>query len=144
TDTETAPANLSFLVTANPTHGTLTGTAPNLTYTPATNYVGPDSFQFTVTDRGKPDNCGVASATCAAALTSTAATITINVNAVNTAPTATPQTVSTNEDIALPVTLGGTDLETPAANLIFTVTANPSNGTLSGTAPNLTYTPNAN
>src|SRR5262249_38749786 len=79
-DTETPSGNLTFLVTVNPTHGSLSGTAPSLTYTPNNGYVGPDSFQFTVTDRGKPDNCGAPSASCAAALTSTAATITIAVN----------------------------------------------------------------
>jgi autotransporter-associated beta strand protein len=42
------PANrpLTFIVTAPPQHGTLTGTAPNLTYTPAAGYVGPDSLQY--------------------------------------------------------------------------------------------------
>jgi Tol biopolymer transport system component len=33
-----------------PSHGTLTGTAPNLTYTPAPGYVGDDSFTYTATD----------------------------------------------------------------------------------------------
>ena len=33
-----------------PPHGSLSGLAPNLTYTPAQNYVGPDSFQFTAGD----------------------------------------------------------------------------------------------
>jgi hypothetical protein len=33
-----------------PAHGNLTGTAPNLTYLPATNYFGPDSFTFRVGD----------------------------------------------------------------------------------------------
>ena len=33
-----------------PAHGTLTGTAPNLTYTPAGGYVGVDSFTFRVSD----------------------------------------------------------------------------------------------
>ena len=33
-----------------PAHGALTGTAPNLTYTPATDYTGADSFTFKVND----------------------------------------------------------------------------------------------
>jgi hypothetical protein len=40
---------LTFTV-GSPAHGTLTGTAPNLTYTPAANYNGPDSFTFSVSD----------------------------------------------------------------------------------------------
>jgi uncharacterized protein (TIGR03437 family) len=143
TDAETATGNLSFTVTINPAHGTLTGTGANRTYTPANNYIGPDSFQFTVTDRGKPDNCGAAGPACSATLTSAAATVSITVLAVNTPPTASPQSLTTNEGIALPVTLGATDAETSTANLTLTVTANPAHGTLTGTAPNLTYTPSA-
>ncbi|MEA2474727.1 MAG: hypothetical protein QOE06_2642 [Thermoleophilaceae bacterium] len=42
--------SLTYTVSANPSHGTLTGSGKNLTYTPAADYSGPDSFQFTVTD----------------------------------------------------------------------------------------------
>jgi hypothetical protein len=141
TDTETSPANLSVNVTVNPAHGTLTGTAPNLTYTPNANYIGSDSFQFTVTDRGKPDNCGTAGSTCSAAFTSPAATVSITVLAVNTPPTANPQSIGTNEGVAIPVILAGSDAETSAANLTFTVTTSPAHGVLTGTAPNLAYAP---
>ena len=41
---------LSYAVVSNPAHGTLTGTAPNLTYQPTANYRGADSFTFRVTD----------------------------------------------------------------------------------------------
>lgn len=33
-----------------PAHGTVTGTAPHISYTPAPNYCGPDSFTYTVSD----------------------------------------------------------------------------------------------
>jgi hypothetical protein len=46
--------SLTFAVTVNPAHGTLSGTAPSLTYTPTANYAGADSFSFTVND-GKTD-----------------------------------------------------------------------------------------
>ncbi len=39
---------LTYAIVTPPAHGTLTGTAPNLTYTPATNYSGTDSFTFLV------------------------------------------------------------------------------------------------
>lgn len=39
---------LTYAVATPPAHGTLTGTAPNLTYTPAVGYVGADRFTFTV------------------------------------------------------------------------------------------------
>lgn len=41
---------LTFTITVQPAHGTLTGTAPALTYTPAANYFGPDSFTYRVGD----------------------------------------------------------------------------------------------
>src|SRR5207249_3998110 len=132
TDVETAPANLSFTVTVNPTHGVLSGTAPNLTYTPTANYNGPDSFKFTVTDRGDPDNCSPVGPACAAALTSAPATVTITITPVNDAPVATPQNLNTTEDTPLAITLSGVDVETTAANLTYTLVASPLHGMLSG------------
>lgn len=40
---------LTFTLT-QPSHGTLSGSAPNLTYTPAPGYFGPDSFSYKVND----------------------------------------------------------------------------------------------
>ena len=125
TDPESDP--LTFTVATGPSNGSLSGTAPNLTYTPNAGYNGADSFTFTAND---------------GLLDSAAATISITVNALNDAPTATPQSVSTDEDTPLAITLGGTDPESDP--LTFTVATGPSNGSLNGTAPNLTYTPNAN
>ena len=79
TDLETAPANLTFAVTGGPANGTLSGTAPNVTYTPTAGFTGSDSFQFKVTDRGKPDNCGAINPACAAPLQSAAALVSITV-----------------------------------------------------------------
>ena len=41
---------LTFEVLTQPIHGTLSGTAPNLTYTPELDYNGPDLFEFRVSD----------------------------------------------------------------------------------------------
>jgi hypothetical protein len=41
---------LTYAVVDGPTNGTLSGTAPNLVYTPAAGYVGPDSFTFKAND----------------------------------------------------------------------------------------------
>ncbi len=41
---------LTYQLVTNPAHGTLSGAAPNVTYTPTLNYTGPDSFTFRVTD----------------------------------------------------------------------------------------------
>ncbi|MGD9419158.1 MAG: Ig-like domain-containing protein, partial [Verrucomicrobiota bacterium JB025] len=119
--------SLTFTVTVPPTNGVLSGTAPDLTYTPNENYNGADSFSFVAND-GTED--------------SDAATVTITVAPVNDAPVATPQTdVPVDEDSSVAITLAGTDVDEDS--LTFTVTVQPANGVLSGTAPDLTYTPNA-
>jgi len=117
---------LSFAITSNPNNGSLTGTAPNLSYTPVANYYGNDNFNFTVAD----GNGGSATGT-----------VNLNINAVNDAPTANNQSLTTMEDTALALVLDGDDLD--GDTLSFSVTANPSNGSLTGTAPNLSYTPTA-
>ena len=122
-------ATLSFAVGSQPAHGTLSGSAPNLTYTPAAGFFGTDSFTFTVND---------------GELTSAPATVSITVNEVvppNERPTAAAQSVVTDEDVAVPLRLAGSDPE--GATLSFAVGSQPAHGTLSGTAPNLTYTPAA-
>lgn len=108
-----------------PGHGTLSGAAPDLLYTPAADYNGSDSFTFTVTD--------------ASSAASAPATVSITVTPVNDTPTANPQSVTTTEDVAASITLTGTDPESEA--LTFAIATPPQHGTLSGAAPNLTYTP---
>ena len=93
---------MTFVVVSDPTHGTLSGTLPNITYTPATNYNGPDSLQFKTNDGTHDSNI---------------ATVSITDNPVNDAPTANPQSVSTNPDTPVAVTLTGSDVETPASQL---------------------------
>ncbi|HZS05030.1 MAG TPA: Ig-like domain-containing protein [Blastocatellia bacterium] len=117
---------LTFIV-GPPQHGTLSGTAPNLTYTPAPNYNGPDSFSFKVND-GQVD--------------SNIATVSITVSPVNDPPVANNQSITTAEDTAKPFTLGAGDVDGDA--LTFTIVSPPLHGSLSGTAPNLTYTPALN
>jgi hypothetical protein len=39
-----------YTVLSQPLHGTLSGSAPNLTFQPAADYSGPDSFTFQITD----------------------------------------------------------------------------------------------
>ncbi|MBK8002153.1 MAG: hypothetical protein IPK15_26540 [Verrucomicrobia bacterium] len=48
--TDPGADTLTYTVTENPVHGTLSGAVPHLTYTPGTNYVGADSFQFAAID----------------------------------------------------------------------------------------------
>ncbi len=119
---------LAFALSSpNPLHGTLSGTAPNLTYTPAANYHGPDSFGFTVTDPFSNSDNGL---------------VTINVAAVNDAPAATNVSATVSEDTPGPVTLVASDIDGDA--LTYEIVAAPTKGGLSGVAPDLTYSPNPN
>lgn len=57
----------------------------------------------------------------------------------NTAPVAQGQTLSTSRDAPVNLSLGGTDAEGGA--LTFVIVTPPAHGTLSGTLPSVTYTP---
>lgn len=118
------------------THGTVTLDAGQITYTPTTNYNGSASFTYTVCDNGTTG--GLSDPKC------DTATVSVTVNPVNDAPVANNQTINTNSNTPVSVTLTGSDVETPAAGLTYTVTSGPANGSLSGTAPNLVYTPAQN
>jgi hypothetical protein len=106
-----------------PSHGSLSGNLPYLTYTPTPDFNGADSFTYTASD---------------GSLTSTEAEISITVTPVNDPPTAASQLVTTAEDVPVTILLDATDVD--GDPLIWTV-GTPTHGTLSGTAPNLTYTP---
>lgn len=118
---------LTWTIVSPPSHGTLTGTAPGLVYTPDASYVGPDEFTFTCSD-GKLD--------------SNVATVGINViGQSNTPPEAAAFSVAVAQNSSVDITLAGNDAE--GDPLTFTVIDSPTNGTLSGTAPDLVYTPAA-
>ena len=50
-----AADKLTYSIVKQPSHGTLTGTPPSVTYKPASGYTGSDSFTFKVND-GKVDS----------------------------------------------------------------------------------------
>ncbi|GAH06492.1 unnamed protein product, partial [marine sediment metagenome] len=83
TATDVDGNSLTYVVTAQPGKGTLSGTPPVLTYTPAENYNGPDAFSFTASDT---------------AATSGVATVNITVKSVNDQPQADDDQATTNED----------------------------------------------
>lgn len=120
-------AVLAYTVVTSPKLGVLIGTPPHLTYSPAANANGTDTFSFKAAN-------GVGD--------SEEAWVTIEIVPVNDAPVATAQVVMTDEDTVVPIRLSGTDPE--AADLSYTVVRPPAKGVLSGTAPDLIYTPNAN
>ncbi|MDE2420394.1 MAG: tandem-95 repeat protein [Gammaproteobacteria bacterium] len=117
---------LTYTITANPTHGTLSGTAPNLVYTPSANYYGADTFTYSVSD-------GVFTDT---------GTINLTVNHVNQAPVAQNVSATLNENTSTNLTLVATDVDSPT--LTYTITAQPQHGTLTGNGTNWVYTPATN
>ena len=139
----TGPANeslqsltvTSVSATAN-THGTVSVANGIVTYTPDANFNGAASFEYQVCDDGNTN--GSPDPQCATGV------VNVTVNPVNDAPSANGQSVTTNSNTPVAVTLTGNDLETAAADLVFEVTDGPAHGSLSGSGANLTYTPNAN
>ncbi|MBM3850510.1 MAG: tandem-95 repeat protein, partial [Verrucomicrobia bacterium] len=125
TGTDAEGSALTYTVVRQPSLGKLSGTGSTLTYTPDANKSGADSFTFKVND-------GV--------LDSATATVTILVAAVNDAPVAVGQVVTTDEDVPVGITLAGSDIDGDA--LTYVVVSGPTKGELLGEASNLEYVPN--
>jgi hypothetical protein len=123
-DVENDPLTFS-VVPGGPMHGTLTGAPPDVTYTPDLQYNGPDGFEFIAND-GQDD--------------SQPALVDITVNPINQPPEVLDLVVQTNQDESVDIDLTATDPDgDPIASYV--VQTNPIEGVLSGTPPNLTYTP---
>ena len=117
---------LTFTLVSLPSFGTLSGDLPTMNYTPSPAFTGVDTFEFSVSD---------------AEYTSAPAAVTISVNILNRAPTAGPQSVTTDEDSALPITLTGSDPD--GDTLTFSIVDAPAHGSLAGALPALAYVPAA-
>ncbi len=122
--------DLSFTVVSGPSHGTLSGTAPHLTYTPAANFHGTDTFTFRASD---------------GSLESDVATVTITVASVNDAPSAFDGTLVVVEDAPAGGTLAATDVDGDV--LAYSLVSQGTKGSVAIVNPAtgaFTYTPNAN
>ena len=118
---------LTYQIVSGPTRGTLSLSGSTATYTPNPNSNGPDSFTFKAND---------------GLLDSNVATVTLTVGAVNDAPVANSGSATTAEDTPVSIVLTGVD---PDGDVLhYSLVALPTKGVLSGAAPNLVYTPNAN
>ena len=118
---------VNAFVLTQPGHGSIVVTGDSVRYTPTTGYTGPDSFTFAVNDGRLQSAPGTISIT-----------VTTPTVPVNLPPAAYGQSLQTVCSHALPILLSGSDPE--HATLTFSVGA-PSHGTLTGTAPALTYRP---
>ncbi|HSN17375.1 MAG TPA: Ig-like domain-containing protein, partial [Gammaproteobacteria bacterium] len=127
--------SLTYQIVTAATHGvaSITPGTNQFTYTPASNYTGPDSFTFTVTDGTS---------------TSTAAGVVITVAALPVAPTP-PQASDASYSLYTGQPLSGALVAVDAAGDAVSYSAvQPSHGTVSVTASGptagaFTYTPNA-
>ncbi|PQO34778.1 tandem-95 repeat protein [Bremerella cremea] len=115
-DSLTSPANGSVVLNGDGT----------ITYTPAANYFGIDSFEYSLVG-------GVGTAT-----------VTITVTSVNDEPVAKDDAISTTEDTAVVIDVLANDSDIDSNSLQVTQVGAPANGLVSTNIDGtLTYTPNA-
>jgi hypothetical protein len=118
-------ASLTYAIVSQPSHGALSGAAPNVTYTPDAGYVGSDSFTFKANDGASDSNI---------------ATVSITVLATDHPPVAIDGTASISSRTISPISLIASDPDNDP--LTFTIVTPPAHGQLSGgTGANRTYTP---
>ncbi len=121
---------LTYEIVTGPANGTFTRSGGSVTYTPNTDFIGPDTFAFRVTARG------VASAT---------ATVVLQVRNVNDAPVASNVTVTTDPGVPLEVKIPWTDAD-GSRDFSTRIVTQPGFGTASlppDTKGVVTYTPKA-
>ncbi|MCO5175460.1 MAG: Ig-like domain-containing protein [Thermomicrobiales bacterium] len=118
---------LTWSIESPPAHGVLSGVAPDLTYTPAVDFHGVDSFTWSVSD---------------GEFSSEIVAVSIMITSVNDAPVAHPQSVATLEDEPVQLTLTAEDADGDA--LTYATVEPPAHGTLLGSGPEYTYVPAAN
>lgn len=109
---------LTFGLVRLPAHGTLSGTAPDLSYIPQSGFMSNDSFIFKAND-GKAD--------------SNLATITIDITSINTEPIVVNDIYSMDEESALNVAapgILGNDTDIDGDTLIAILVSEPTHGTL--------------
>ncbi len=126
TDVESSP--LTYIIVDNPTHGGLSGSDANQTYTPTANYSGPDSFTFKVND-GTVDS-------------SVPATVTINVTAhtISGNVGVAGATLSYTDGTPKTVIADGTGLYTFQVPTDWSGTVTPSKAGFTFSPINMTYT----
>lgn len=124
TDTDGDP--LAYEIVDIPAHGALNGQPPLVTYSPAHDFHGADSFTFRAND-GHADS-GIAS-------------VDITVFPVNDLPVADSQAINIGEDTPAVILLTAHD--TDGDVLTYSIVSPPSHGTLRGQPPRIVYIPDA-
>jgi hypothetical protein len=123
-DTDPDGDAITLVGSTPPAHGSVAVGEAGLTYTPATDWWGTDSFSYTVSDPWGG---------------SAGATVTITVTPVNDPPVADGKGTATPEDTPVTITLTARDAD--GDPLTYQVVEGPFHGALTGVPPVLTYTP---
>jgi hypothetical protein len=111
-----------------PTRGAVEIAGSALRYAPAAGFHGIDTFTYVVAD----GQGGTATAT-----------VTVNVATVNHAPVARGGSVTTDEDVAVTVAVLANDSDPDGDPLVLESVTQPSNGFVTTSGANVTYTPNS-
>ena len=122
------PGGHLTLVGVSATNGTASISGTNVIFIPTTNFTGVATIGYTITDNIGGTNSSL-----------------ITITVTNLVPVANPQSVTTTENTATPITLTGSD--SGSLPLTYIIVSNPTNGTLTLLNTNtgaVTYTPNTN
>src|SRR6266498_2508431 len=133
-DTDVDGDSLIVVLVTGTGHGTVTlNSNGSFTYTPVSNYIGPDTFTYKARD---------------ASVYSTTATVNLTVRPVNHPPVASNESYATDEDTALTIAAPGVlanDTDIEGDSLTAVLVTNPGHGTVSFNANgSFTYTPASN
>ena len=127
-DSDVEGDSLTITAVIQGANGTVTTDAASVTYTPAENFNGSDSFSYTISD----GNGGTATAQ-----------VDVTVTAVNDDPVAADDTAGTAEDTAVTVDVLSNDSDVEGDSLTITAVIQGANGTVTTDGASVTYTPNA-
>lgn len=112
--------SITYVIEQGPQQGTLTGSGPQMVYTPFPDFVGNDSFTYTVTDGALSSEIGIA---------------TVSISGVNDAPVATSQTLQVDTNTETAIVLTGEDGDPELTQgLSYTIETLPAVGSVSLTA----------
>ena len=124
--TDNEDDELTFRIMDNPQNGWVDGETPTVTYTPNGDFAGSDSFSFSVSDLLSE---------------SAPAIVDITVTPVNDSPVAMEESIFLPMNVVSNITLDGRDPDHTQEQLTYGVLAGPNYGSLTGTPPEISYTP---
>lgn len=125
TATDAAGEPLAYAIVSEPVNGSLgTVSGSSVTYTPDPDFHGSDSFTFRAADGNFESNIAM---------------VTLTITPVNDPPVVQAAAHTGHRDRELPVVLVASDPD--GDPLTYAIVTPPEHGLLSGTAPDLTYTP---